>query len=1046
MRSKFKWIFTLLVALTMQFSFAQEKTVTGVVTDELGPVAGANVVVKGTSNGTITDFDGNFSIKAKKGDVLEVSYVGMKEEVTVGDGNVYNVTLNTTQLEAVEVVGALGIKRKADEVTSSYTVVKTEELTQAAAPTLAQALVAKVSGLNIQQTNNTVTGANRITINGTRSISGNNEALIIIDNAISTVTVFQSLPPDVVESVNVIKGAQGAVLYGEAGSNGVIIVTTKKGSADDKLVVNVNTSVDFQKVSYLPVRQTRYGAGWYGDFYAIENGGWGPEMNGQMVSVGLPQADGSYITAPYSGDSDNIKKFFKTGTILQNGVSFSLGNMEKGYARVSMNRQDRDFVIEGDQLKRTNFDFAAGKQVGKLSVNGNVRYYSQRTSQTSANQGNTSAGVYSLLLQTPTHIPVEQFADSGINGHWTVYYRNPYWMRDNIRNNAKTDYFAGNLSLKYDINKNINLVWNPSVQLTTTGNTTFVNAFGTDSSTEIDIYNAYSNRIVQSSFSDYTSMRRDIYSDILLNFDYELSESFDLKANLGNNIREYYFKINQVGGTSLDNYGSFYNYNNVLSPYLASGVSNYYQLRRSYSFFANVDLGYKDYLNLNIAARNDWSSLLDSNNNSYFYPGVGLSFIPTTAFPSIKGDFLRYAKIYASYTGTGNASTVGIYATDAIGVVASGFPFGDLSSYVINQNPTYQYIKPERNYTRDFGISLDLLKGRINLDAQYYYTKTEDLITQAQASTASGLNSAYLNVGELHSTGFNIDLGFTPFKAKEEGDFEWTGKANFSTYKTVVDKVGNGSSEVNIYDGGNVGIFAEEGSEFPTIKGIGYQRDDQGRVIVDANTGNPLYTSEFINFGSATPDFILGLTNSFSYKGVTLTAVFDYRSGGKFYSGTMGQLAWSGYLVESAENGRAGGFIFPNSVYEDPNNPGQYIENTNVVTGGSSYASYQNYFSDDYYNNNVENNILDGTAVKLREIALSYALPSKLLKGTGITAASFGVNARNLFTWLPKENKYYADPESSYVGSNGNTNALGYTTSGQYPLTRTYGFTLNLTF
>lgn len=1046
MRSKFKWIFTLLVALTMQFSFAQEKTVTGVVSDDLGPVAGASVVVKGTTTGTTTDFDGNYAIAAKAGDVLEISYVGNKQEVTVGAANVYNVTLSSTQLEEVVVTGALGIKRKADEVTSSYTVVKTEELTQAAAPTVAQALVGKVSGLTITTTNSSVNSTNRIVINGNRSITGNNEALVVIDNAISTATVLQSMPPDAIESINVIKGAQGAALYGSDGANGVIVVTTKKGvKGSDKVRVSLSSAIDFQQVAYLPVRQTRYGQGWFGEHYAIENGAWGPEMNGSLMPVGLPQADGSQFMAPYTGDSDNIKDFFKTGTLLQNGVAISAGSLTEGFFNLSINRQDRDFVIEGDQYKRTNFNFRAGKKVGNWTVDGGAQYYSARTHVANTNQANGSAGIYALLLQTATNIPVGLFENSGNNGHWNVYYRSPYWMRDNLRSNTSSDFFSGNLSLQYDFNDHINVRWNPNVQITTNGTESFVNAFGTGSSPEEDIYASYSARNVVSNYASNTNFTRRLYSDIFINFDYDLTESLKLQANLGNNIRETYYKRNSVGGSNLDTYGTFYNYENVLNPDQARDLRNLYEISRKASVFANIDLGYKGFLNLNITARNDWTSVLDPNNRSFFYPGAGLSFVPTKAFPGLKSNVLNYAKVYASYTGTGNDSNVQPFEINPIGVVGAGFPFGSLSSYVGNQSPTYAFILPERNYTRDFGISLGFLNDRITFDGQYYYTQTKDLVTFANTSNAAKINQAKLNIGELHNTGFNLDLGFTPFKAKSEGDFEWTGKANLSHSRTVIDDLGEGVDELSLLDGGQVGVFAIKGEEFPSIKGIGYQRDAAGNVIINANTGNPLYTSQLQNFGRTTPDYVLGFTNSFSYKGVKLTAVCDYRTGGVFYSGVMNQLAWTGHLVESAENGRAGGFIFPNSVYEDPNNPGQYLPNTNIVTGGNSYASYQTYFSNDYSFNNVENNILDGTKFQVREVALSYSIPAKLLKNTGVSAMSLGINARNVFMWLPKENKYYADPESSYT-TDTFSNGSGYTVAGQYPLTRTYGFSLNLTF
>ncbi|MGV7107668.1 SusC/RagA family TonB-linked outer membrane protein [Flavobacterium sp. U410] len=1041
MRSKFKWIFTLLVALTMQFSFAQEKTVTGVVSDDLGPVAGASVVVKGTSNGTTTDFDGNYSIKAKKGDIIEVSYVGMKEEVAVGDSNVVNITLKAMQLDAVEVVGALGIKHKADEVTSSYTVVKNTEITQAANPNAVQALIGKVSGLQINTTSNSVNSQMRIVINGNRSLTGNNEALIVIDNAISTATVFQSLPPEIIESVNVIKGAQGAVLYGESGSNGVIVVTTKKGNGggEDKMTITINSAVDFQQVSYLPVRQTRYGQGWDGYQVAIENGAWGPEANGQMVPVGLPQADGSVIMAPYTGDSDNIKKFFRTGTWYQNGVSLSAGSLEKGYATASINRQDRGFVVDGDNYKRTNFSFSAGKQVGKLTVQGNASYYNASQENTYGTAGGNS--LYENLLMAASTVPVDAFANSGNEGRWNSFFSSPYWMRDNQREKQSTDFFNAGLSLKYDFNENINLVWNPNVQVTTRGKQSWTNAYNDPAD-----LGASGGLQIRSEFFDWTRLDRSIYSDILLNFDYKLSEKFTLKANLGNNIRDVYFKMNQVGGQDLDVVGSFYNYDNILSPALASALTNDYTRWRTFSLFANVDLGFNDYLFLNIAGRNDWSSKLSKDNNSYFYPGAGLSFIPTKAF-DLSGGVLNYAKVYGSYTGTGNSSAVGTYAIDPITSIPAGFPFGAISSYATQQNPTTPNIKPERNYTKDFGVSLGFFNNRLTLDGQYYYTTTKDLITRATASRTSGIQTAFMNIGELHNSGINIDLGYTPIKGKD-GSFEWTGKANFMTYKTIVDKVTDDSDEVGILFASAtlVNIYATKGEEYPLIKGTAYQRDDQGRVIVDPVSGNPLKTSDFVNLGVATPDFIIGLSNSFSYKGVKLTAVGDFRYGGKFFSETKYQLAWTGNLVESAENGRSGGFIFPNSVV-DTNGDGVYESNTSVITGGTSYSSYINYWgTSSGYSGVAENFVLDGTAVKLREVALSYTLPEKLLKGTGLASATFGVNAKNVFMWLPKENKYYSDPETNYNDTGAAYQAAGYASTSQYPATRTYGFTLNLTF
>jgi len=1013
----------------MQFSFAQEKTVSGVVSDATGPLPGANVVIKGTTKGVSTDIDGKYSIKAKAGDVLVVSFSGYADKaITVGVANTYNAKLaeNAEVLKEVLITGVMGIKRTKDQATSSQTVVKASEISQAGSPTVAQGLVGKVSGLQIVSTNNSVNSSPRVVINGSRSITGNNQALVVIDNVISTLGVLNSIPPDLIENVNVIKGAQGAALYGEQGVNGVIIATTKRGGVKgDKVSVTLNSSIDFQDIAYLPIRQTRYGQGWFGEHIAIENGSWGAEMDGSLQPVGLPQADGSFIVSPYSPIKDNINKFFQTGTIFQNGITISAGSPKDGYALLSASRQDREFVVGGDKFKRTNFLFKAGKDIGNWSVEGNVQYFNQ-------SQANTTATLYEQLLQTATNIPVDRFENSGINGHWNVYYRSPYWTRDNLRNNSNTDFFSGIGTLRYKLNKNINFSLVAGAQVTAGGATSYNNGWKAAD----DTYNSFSNRIVQSNFFDSASMSRRLYSDFMINLDYMLTDAISFKANIGNNIQDSYSEVNQVGGVQLDVDG-FYNFANVLQPTPASGLSNNYFRERRTGNFANLDFGYKDYLFLNLTGRYDGTSVLSEENRYFFYPSAGLSFIPTKAFDGLKSDTFNYAKVTLGLTKSGNSSAVGAYAIDPVGVVGAGFPFGTLASYVINQNPTFGEIKPEFVTTKDVSLALGFFKDRLTFEGQYYVANTTDMITFATSSSASGLRSSQTNIGELENKGYNLDLGITPLKTD---NFSWNTRINLSHNKAIVKKVSDDATEVNLQSGGLYGVFAVEGEEFPTIKGIGYLRDPNGNVIIDAATGNPQYTSEFIKLGKANPDYILGFTNTFTYKGLTFTAVCDYRTGHQFVSGVREQLAWTGNLIESAENGRNGGFIFPNSVIQT--SPGVFVPNTNVVTGGSNYESYQTYFSNDHSFNNAENNVLDATAFKVRELALSYSLPTKMIERAGLSSLTLGVNARNPFMILPKENRNYNDPETS----NTTGNAQGIALTGQYPYTRTFGFTLNVKF
>lgn len=550
MRSKFKWIFTLLVALTMQFSFAQEKTVTGVVSDEIGPIAGANVVVKGTTRGTTTDFDGNFTISAAQGDVLVFSYVGYANaEVAITAASTYEVKMSATQLEEV-VVTALGIKRKVDAVTSSNQVVKGEEITQAANPNVVQSLTGKVSGLTINTTNNGVNATTRIVLRGNRSISGNNQALVVIDNVISTAGTLQSLAPELIESTNILKGAQGAALYGEQGVNGVIIVTTKRGSKGDKLKVSLNSSVDFETISFIAQRQERYGQGWNGTHVSYENGGWGAEMDGVVRPVGLAQADGSYIMAPYSPIEDNIKEFFETGTVFQNGVSLSAGNVENGYFTLSANKQSTNFVVDGDNLVRNSFLFRAGKKFGKWTIDGNATYITQKAETTSSN-------LFTDLLQTATNIPIERFENSGQDGHWTSYYNNPYWLRDNVRNTNRSDQFRGIATLNYELNKNINFNYTAGITTVASNGLSYTNGF-------VDqLQVGGGNHTVVSSFDSSNSNSRSFYGDFMVNFDYKLTDKLRFAANIGNNMQDSYSQSTSVGGDNLTIPG-LYNISNIL--------------------------------------------------------------------------------------------------------------------------------------------------------------------------------------------------------------------------------------------------------------------------------------------------------------------------------------------------------------------------------------------------------------------------------------------------------------------------------------------------
>ncbi len=1062
MRSKFKWIFTLLVALSMQFSFAQEKTVTGTITDGKLPLSGANVVIKGSAKGVSADLDGKYSIKAKPGDVLVVSFSGYeKKSVTVGSANSYNVTLKESSkvLEDVVITGAMGIKRSKDAVVSAQKQIGARELTQASNPNAIQSLAGKVSGLQVNTTSQGVNAGTRIVLRGNRTITGDNQALIVIDGAISSSTVLGQLPPDVIENLNIVKGAQGAALYGAQGVNGVIIVTTKKGTKKDKFTFGFNSSVDFENVNFVPETQMQYGQGWASDpgfddpsipgvlstFVPWENGSWGPAFNTPgfpaQVPVGLPQADGNFFFSDWKPIKDNIKQFFQTGTVYQNGFNFNVGG-EDSYAFLSVNRQTTDFVVDGDNLVRNSFLFKAGKKFGKFSIDGNINYITQTTSE-------TDSDLFDDLIQTASNVPVSRFKNSGNEGHWTVYAQNPYWITKAVRNDARSNTINGVISLGYKLNKNIDLSYTANVQVRNTDaqshrdaftniGTTFSIAPYTYYGADAETYEALGGSASTSSYFANQSSTRNIYGDLLVNFDYELTKDLGLKFNLGNNIQDRMFRITSQGGSNLDVPG-FYHINNVLNPANPSTLDNRFVQSRIVAGFVNADLNYKNYLFLNATARIEQFSAVK---NSYFYPSVGVSFIPTKAIESLKNNkVLNYAKLNASYTSVGNTSAVGVYQTNELTSIPQGFPFGDLAALGYNRAPTDPNIKPEFVNTFEVGAQLGFFNDRITLEGSYYVANTKDLITRATASSASGNSSILTNVGELENKGFEIDLGFTPIKTN---NFKWDIRTNYTTYKTKVVSLAAGATSVNLQSNTQVGIFAEVGEEFPLIKGTAFVRDGAGNIIVDAN-GVPQRTSTFQKLGKGVPDYILGLTNSFEYKGFRLTAVADLRVGASAYSFARNLLLFTGGDMDTAGFDRTQGIVVPGSVTTTG------AVNTTPVASDASSVGVLNYFTTTYRAVG-EANVIDAAALKIRELALSYSLPKKLIEKAGLESFRIGINARNPFIFLADgsllkanngiENRGYADPESS----NTTGNAQGIINIGQYPSTRTFGFTMNLTF
>ncbi|MFZ4930331.1 SusC/RagA family TonB-linked outer membrane protein [Chryseobacterium sp. Mn2064] len=981
--------------------------------------------------------------------------------VVVNAQNTQSDTAKTQNIREIVVTGALGIKKRQDAVVTSNKVVGTAELNQAASPNLAQALVSKVSGLQINTTTSGVNPSTKILLRGFRSITGDTNPLVVIDGVVSTLTVFNQLPPDIVENVNVIKGQQGSSLYGSQGSNGVIVVTTKRGTKSEKITVNLSSSLEFTSAYKLPIRQKLYGQGYPGEsdfseedyngtnWVPYENTAWGPafsdpNIGGQLVEVGLPQANGQFLKTTYSAKNggNNISKFFNTGIMYKNGFNVSMGGQDS-YTFLSYDRLENEFIIPGDKLKRNTFFFKAGKKLGNFRVDGTLNIIDQSLQQTNAN-------LYAQMLQTPTNIDVRDFSNSGFASNYSPFVYNPYRYRDNLRGASALTSATGIISMGYEFNKNISVTYNGTLYMM--GQEVENHTDGFDASgivynipgTSLINYplTRFGFRSITSAYNKTVSRTRNYYGDLMLNFKYDLTDNLNIVANIGNNITDNYTTTSNVGGTNLKIPG-WYNVQNVQNNTPWYALDNSYTRTRQVALFANVDLAYKDYLFLNLTGRGEETSrlsvrptyTLDLKNKIFPYYSAGVSFIPTKAFEALtKNNILNYLKVSGSYTVTGNA-VVGAYALDEIGAFPTGYPMTN-SSYLLNKNPTDQFLRPEANKTLEGNISLGFLKDRITLEGSAFLTRTNDMITGSTVSTASGIVSLTKNVGKIKNTGFEIDLGITPFKSK---DFEWNLKGSYSKYKSLVEDLGDGVNEVSLGAdtyGIPAGIFAVKGEQMPVIKGVRYERDNNGNIIVDEN-GLPVTNSKYEILGKVTPDYIIGFSTNIRYKNLTLSVTGDYRTGNSFISDTKSLLGFSGALEKSADQERRYGYVIPNSVQLVN---GQYVPNTTPVLGDGSYQGVADYFTSSYQTAVGEEFVVDGTALKIREIALSYQIPKSVLASTFVRSLSVGVYARNAFVWYAKSNRNFADPETSSIGVG------GIAATSQYPTTRIFGFSLNASF
>lgn len=1070
---------------------AQNREISGNVKDDSGnPIGFASVQIRGSSLGTTTDASGNFKLSVPRNAVLEISFVGFDtKDVSVGNSSLLNISLvaNTKALNVV-VVTALGVKREARELGYATANIDSKQLNQSKMVDLSQGLTAKVSGLQINLPNNGIDPQTRIVLRGNRSFLGNNQALIVI-NGIPMPDNYNLaiLDPNDVQSVDVIKGAVGASLYGSRASNGVLNITTKTGRKGKPIITLSNTTT-FESVDYLPKFQngfTSYGGestatDGFGNlkvylnpdgtprYVPYENESYGPPFSNQgTVMLGGPvqitNPDGSTkwdsLFVPNIAAKNGIKNFFQTGITNQTNVSLSSGD-ENSTFYMGIQNVSATGIIPNTFKTRDNVTFNGTRKYGIFSVQYNVGY-------TYSNVQDIGPGysqqypLYEQILDNPPILNLSNFSDwqnnpfATPNGYVNDYNTNPWQEVSQSLNKYYNNNILGSFQMSLQPTKWLNLsdrvgtTINNQVQKETQGAITFAQ-WAIDDPTGGGAWPSalqkFNGQVV-----DYNYTENILNNDFLATIDKKLN-NFSAKLILGSSVSQSVFNDEQLSSTTLL-VPDFYNIGS------GAGTPGFFQnkfTQRQYSIFEDLTIGYKDYLFLHLTNRDEWNSVLPPGNQHYEYPSANASFVFTDAISSLKNSkILSYGKIFGGYTRVANISLsslsqYGTYlinnvydigAANYFGAGVNAFPFGGLGGYTLSNTSYNAAITPERTLSSEVGFNVGFLDNRINLNADYYHEITDHQTLPAEISHATGYDVKILNTGKMLNEGVEIDLNITPIKTP---NFKWDVGIHYAHNHNEVLEVlpadGINSVQVGTFQNDfqpalDGGIYAQVGSPYPVIKVSDWNRDPQGQVIVDPVTGMPTVNHNLSSFGNTNPSDILGINTSFDYKGLTLNVVTDYR-GGDFIMNSIGRdLDFIGSDTHSVSNGRQR-IIFPNSVIET--SPGKFVPNTSVATYDGGDALWTNYFG-----TGVGSPYVTSAAFwKLREVSLIYQLPERWISGTHfIKNVSISFVGHNLVMIRPKTNDW-TDPEFS----EDNGNATGRTSIGQTPPTRNYGFNITASF
>lgn len=1057
---KFTFLLALLMFLGMQAAHAQKRVVTGKVTNASDGTAlpGVTVIVKGTTVGTYTTVKGDYSIQLpEKATILLFSFIGMKTvEKEVGTNFTINVTMEADAMKLDEVViTAIGIAKAEKSLGYSATKVTAEEITKAKVPSVLNALQGKIAGVNISTASSSPGASTRVISRGFSSLSLSNNVLYVVDgvpidntslgsSSLNGGTDFgnrgNDINPEDIESVTFLKGASGAALYGSRAANGVVVITTKKGTvgvaggSTKPAQITFSSSAMYESILRLPTFQNEYGEGFFGESDLLENTSWGPKFDGKDRLWGHV-VDNSQRLKPYVALPNNVKDFFDVGTTYTNSLSITDASDKSSYYFSLYNtKSDGIFPTAADHYNRNAVSLrGTSKLSNNFTSSGSISYIKKQSSFVPTGQDQS---VYNNIMQTPRDISILELRDynnkfNNLDNYYSLYTANPWYVLSEHGNRLNEDRILGNIGLDYKVNSWINASWK----------------LGSDISnaqidqwraiTKMEGFNSTNSNSDPGRVSNQSIMTREFNSDLLLTFIRELSPDLEINGIAGWNVnqRNSQSLLAQVIGLDIP---YFYQISNSSST---PTVDESKSIRRLQGLYASVDLNYRDYLYLTVTGRNDWSSTLPKENNSFFYPGANVSFVFTEFLKSAE-KILPFGKLRIGWAQTGNdapeysINSVFVGAQQADGFRNLNYPLpGGINGFEVSNSIGNPNLQPEITTEFEIGTDLRFFSNRLGIDFTYYNKNITDLIWFVALPASTGFTTQAMNLGNITNKGIELLVTGTPIKTT---NFKWNIGFNFSKNNNLLVELAEGLDQVSLGGLSTVAFVARPGHPLGLIEGIVPLTDEDGHIVVDAK-GIPIAADEKEIYGDAQYDYMFGVTNSFQYKKLSCSFLIDVRQGGLMYSRTADMQYFAGTAPQTLYNDRQP-FIVPNSVVQDglkPNGDPNYVENTTPITNQTLYTYWGNggTLLDRTF-------VIDKSFVKLREVVLSYALPEKWFTKTPFTNATLSIIGRNLLLFTP-EDQTFVDPEVTTFGNDLNADYGEFSAA---PTTRSFGGSLKFSF